>query len=104
MFANNSWGWFNCGGSCSSYGKYDAFSKHYDLVVTGARGAPVGVVFGAGNEQNCIACQDSLPDFPYGTVSGPGATAKNVISVGAVNAPDKSMTTFSAWGPWTTAV
>ncbi|MFH1314748.1 MAG: S8 family serine peptidase [Candidatus Eisenbacteria bacterium] len=40
-----------------------------------------------------------MVDFPYGTVAGPGGTAKNTIVVGASNAIDKSMTWFSSWGP-----
>ena len=35
---------------------------------------------------------------PYGVVAPPG-TAKNVITVGAINSDDGAMTVFSAWGP-----
>jgi hypothetical protein len=97
--SSNSWGWYVCGSQCSYFGTYDDWSKVYDNIVLGSRGAPISVVFGAGNDQDCIECQDSLPDFPYGTVAGPGATAKNTIAVGATNALDKTMTNFSSWGP-----
>ena len=97
--SSNSWGWYVCGSHCSYFGTYDDWSKVYDNIVRGSRGAPINVISGAGNDQDCVECQDSLPDFPYGTVAGPGATAKNTIAVGATNALDKTMTTFSSWGP-----
>jgi hypothetical protein len=99
MSCNNSWGWFVCGYACSKYGDYDAWSRQYDKMVRGAQGAPINVVFGAGNERDCFACEDSLAHFPYGTVSSPGATAKNTIGVGAVNSISRTMTSFSGWGP-----
>ena len=99
ILANNSWGWFLCGGICSQYGSYDPWSKQYDKIVRGIQGAPISVVFGAGNEQNCVECEDSLAHFPYGTISPPGATAKNTIAVGAVHSVTRDMTDFSGWGP-----
>lgn len=97
--SNNSWGWFVCAHHCSSLGSYDTWSKQYDRIVIGKQGAPINVVFSAGNDRECYGCQDSLAHFPYGTVSAPGATAKNAIGVGAVNAISKTMTPFSGWGP-----
>jgi hypothetical protein len=97
--SSNSWGWYLCPYNCSDYGVYDDWSKVYDNIVRGSRGAPISVVFGAGNDQGCLGCQDSIPNFPYGTIPGPGGPAKNTIAVGAVNALDKAMTTFSSWGP-----
>jgi hypothetical protein len=99
ILSNNSWGWYLCGYMCSLYGDYDAWSKQYDRTVRGVQGAPISIVFGAGNDRECFECEDSLAHFPYGTVSPPGATAKNTIGVGAVNALSKTMTTFSGWGP-----
>jgi hypothetical protein len=99
MASSNSWGWFVCGSLCSFFGDYDDFSKRYDRIVRGSQGAAINVVFAAGNDQSCFECQDSLPHFPYGTVSAPGASAKNTIGVGGVNVIDKTMTTFSGWGP-----
>jgi hypothetical protein len=97
--SSNSWGWYLCTYQCSYFGTYDSWSKVYDNIVLGSRGAPISVVFGVGNDQDCLDCQDSIPGFPYGTVPGPGATAKNTIAVGATNALDRTMTTFSSWGP-----
>jgi subtilisin family serine protease len=94
--SNNSWIWGLCSDYCSYYGEYDDWSQEYDRLVRGSQGAPITVVFAAGNDQNCYGCQDSLVDFPYGTVAGPGGTA---IVVGATNAIDKTMTSFSSWGP-----
>ncbi|MFH1681805.1 MAG: S8 family peptidase, partial [Candidatus Eisenbacteria bacterium] len=99
MASSNSWGWFVCGSLCSYYGEYDDHSKQYDRIVRGSQGAPISVVFGSGNEGDCFECEDSLPHFPYGTVSGPGATAKNTIAVGAVHVPDLTTTDFSGRGP-----
>jgi hypothetical protein len=99
MVTTNSWGWFLCGGYCSYFGDYDDYTRQYDRVVIGRQGAPISAVFGAGNERDCPECQDSLPNFPYGTLAGPGGPAKNSIAVGAVHAPDRSMTDFSGWGP-----
>ncbi len=99
MVSSNSWGWFVCGYLCSYFGEYDDFSKQYDRIVCGSQGVPINVVFGAGNERTCVECQDSIPHFPYGTISAPGASAKNTIAVGAVNALDMTMTTMSGWGP-----
>jgi hypothetical protein len=97
--SSNSWGWYVCGSWCSYYGTYDSWSKVYDNIVRGSRGAPISVVFGAANEQDCFECEDSLLHFPYGTIPGPGATSKNTIAVGATYTIDKAMTTFSSWGP-----
>jgi len=97
--SNNSWGWYLCGYLCSALGRYDAWSKQYDKMVRGLQGAPINVVFGAGNEGACFECEDSLAHYPYGTISPPGATAKNTIAVGSVNSIYKTHSDFSGKGP-----
>ncbi len=100
ILSHNSWGWYVCDTtSCDLFGDYDGYSVAYDNLVRGSQGAPITIVFSAGNHQHCFECQDSIPDFPYGTTAGPGATAKNVIAVGATNSISDSMTNFSSWGP-----
>jgi hypothetical protein len=100
ILSHNSWGWYVCGTTtCDQFGDYDGYSVAYDNLVRGSQGAPISIVFGAGNNQDCVECQDSIPDFPYRTTPGPGATAKNVVAVGATNSLTDSMTDFSSWGP-----
>lgn len=97
--SNNSWGWYLCGYLCSALGRYDSWSKQYDKMVRGLQGAPINVVFAAGNDGACVECEDSLAHYPYGTVSPPGGTAKNTIAVGSVNAISKTHSDFSGKGP-----
>src|SRR5439155_678547 len=66
-------------------------------IVTGLYGKPISVVFAAGNLRSMQPIDDCSAG-PYGTI-GPPATAKNVITVGAINSDDQSMTIFSSWGP-----
>jgi hypothetical protein len=54
---------------------------------------PFRIVWAAGNERGNGRCGTT-----YGTIGPPGG-AKNHLSIGAVNANDDSMTTFSGWGP-----
>ncbi|MBN2308298.1 MAG: S8 family serine peptidase, partial [Candidatus Hydrogenedentes bacterium] len=82
--ANNSWG-FNAN-------TYNATVEFFDIAAAGGElGPPLCVVFANGNEQR-------YSDTGFETTGAP-ALAKNVISVGALNANDDSMTAFSSWGP-----
>ncbi|MCP4491460.1 MAG: S8 family serine peptidase, partial [Gammaproteobacteria bacterium] len=98
--SQNSWGfWIDEGlyNNCSFYGDYLTDSKDYDALVKGDYGSPVNVVFSAGNERNDLDC-NIQQNGGYGTIPPPG-TGKNIITVGAVNSDDDSMTYFSSWGP-----
>lgn len=87
--------------NCNLYGDYDGTTRDFDSVVRGtANRAAIPVVFAAGNERDDRDCgMTTVPPFNnYAVVSPPG-TAKNVITVGAINSNDNSMTLFSSWGP-----
>jgi uncharacterized repeat protein (TIGR01451 family) len=100
VVAHNSWGitldaFF---GNCHLLGDYTGDAPNYDRLVTGLYGAPYHVVFAIGNargRRDSTGCPS--PDG-YRTVGVP-ATAKNILTVGAVNSDDNSMTVFSGWGP-----
>ncbi|RJP49241.1 MAG: hypothetical protein C4583_12945 [Anaerolineaceae bacterium] len=104
--SQNSWGYgvdeavYN---NCSTYGDYFSASRDYDRIITGVLypADKINIVFSAGNERNDGDCgmSNTAPYINYGNVTGPGGTAKNVITVGATNSNDDSMTTFSSWGP-----
>ncbi|MDD9979713.1 MAG: S8 family serine peptidase, partial [Boseongicola sp.] len=101
--STNSWG-FRIEGqlnNCNLYGDYPGIARDYDRIVRGdAATRPLPVLFAAGNERNDGDCgMSSQPPFEnYAVVSPPG-TAKNIITVGASNSNDDTMTTFSSWGP-----
>jgi subtilisin family serine protease len=87
--------------NCALYGDYHTDSRMFDLIVTGAHGRRIPVVFSAGNERNDEDCGMET-DPPYGASYAniaPPATAKNVICVGATNSDDNTITLFSSWGP-----
>jgi parallel beta-helix repeat protein len=77
------------------HGDYDSFSQLYDDIVRGYLGRGISIVFAVGNEEDDGDC----PPYPWNQTTGPGGTAKNTISVGAVNSDDLSLTSFSSWGP-----
>ncbi|MBI1935812.1 S8 family serine peptidase, partial [Candidatus Woesearchaeota archaeon] len=85
--SQNSWG------ELSLFNFYVPNSQLYDNIVRGLyENKKITIVFAAGNEQD-----DSPPG--YETIRSPGGTAKNTITVGAVNSNNNSMTLFSSWGP-----
>ncbi len=92
----NSWNFGVDGGSCFLYGDYDYWSPEFDLIVTGAGGRVLNVMFSAANERDDGDCP--LQEGLYGCIPPP-ATAKDVITVGATNSDDDTMTWFSSWGP-----
>lgn len=103
VLSQNSWGFvvseiFN---NCDQFGDYASLAPEYDQITTGLFGAPVSVIFSAGNERNNGECglDQGSPDFLNYRCIGPPSTAKNMIVVGAINSDDSSMTTFSSWGP-----
>jgi subtilisin family serine protease len=102
---NNSWGLDLNLTSCSVLATYNALSaRDFDSVVSGqTNGKPVRripIVFSAGNTRNDGICGLSTAAgfVNYRTITPPG-TAKNVITVGAIDADSNAMTEFSAWGP-----
>ena len=128
VVANNSWGylagwqnnyysdgywvWFggDAGKTDPDFGSYTSLSRNWDRMIfdTG-----LTVVKSAGNDRNdsgasgrahrhygdstALHYDEHAPDGDYGSI-GQIATAKNVITVGAVDKA-RAMTAFSAWGP-----
>ncbi len=90
--ANNSWGFVpDAGEDCQlTYGNYNNLAPDYDQIVTGLYGKRITVTFAAGNKQGACGV--------YDTITPPG-TAKNVITVGATNSNDDTLTAFSSLGP-----
>ena len=80
--STNSWGY------PYSFGNYRTGSVKFDRVVCGIYGRPIPLVFAAGNDG---------PGFE--SIRPDGATAKNTITVGAVNSNDNSIANFSSRGP-----
>ncbi|MCP4757931.1 MAG: S8 family serine peptidase [Planctomycetes bacterium] len=78
---------------CSLHGDYGVTAELLDGIVRGELGTPVTSVWAAGNERAYDTC-----GYDYGTIGQP-ATAKNVISVGAVYSDSNVVTIFSSWGP-----
>lgn len=93
--SQNSWGYVIDNTNCDKYGYYGWDADDYDQIVTGLYSKRIVVVFAAGNERDYSHCAGYKP---YGNIPPPG-TAKNVITVGATNSNDDSMTLFSSWGP-----
>jgi len=88
--SQNSWGYNYISGS--KYGRYDSDTAAIDAIVSGDKGKRISITWAAGNERpDCDAGQ-------YDCIIHT-ATSKNVISVGAINSNDDSMTSFSSWGP-----
>jgi len=93
QISQNSWGYTytNCGADC--FGGYDGPSAELDEVVRGSQGHRILIVWSAGNERPSD-CDGSGVDC----IGIPGA-AKNVLTVGATNSDDDSITSFSSFGP-----
>ncbi len=89
------------GFSCAWHGDYNTTDILIDRMVRGSlpvtQNNPFRIVWAAGNERQSSSC-DSATAFPYYYVAPP-AGAKNHMTIGAVNANDDSMTSFSTWGP-----
>ncbi|MFQ5461077.1 MAG: S8 family serine peptidase [Phycisphaerae bacterium] len=100
--ANNSIGTNTCsnGFPCGITGDYGVTSALIDNIVSGnwSLGVPFRVLWANGNERQCtLTCQTEHINGYHSTA--PPSCAKNHITVGAINANDDSMTTFSSWGP-----
>lgn len=82
---------------CSIQGDYGVTDQLIDSIVRGSLGAPFRVIWANGNERQGSRCDvEGYGDY-YSTA--PPATAKNHITVGALNSNNDSMTSFSSWGP-----
>ncbi len=92
----NSWTWGVSGSSCYLYGDYDSWAPEFDAIVRGSGGRALNVCFAAANERDDGDCP--LTEGGYGCIPPP-STAKNIITVGATNSDDDTMTDFSSWGP-----
>ncbi|MCK4513218.1 S8 family serine peptidase, partial [bacterium] len=75
------------------------WSQNFDKLVRGSQGKKITVVFSAGNDGDCSGCAWAIPDYPYGTIPGPGSTAKNAIVVGSNDADDDDLSYYSSMGP-----
>ncbi|MSR64023.1 MAG: hypothetical protein EXS08_16490 [Planctomycetes bacterium] len=85
------------GFDCAIQGVYGVTDALIDAVVRGSLGSPYRVVWANGNERGGTRC--NVEGFGSYYSVAPPATAKNHITVGALNSNDDSMTTFSSWGP-----
>ncbi len=81
------------GYTCDWEGDYGVTSMLIDAIVRGSLGPPMRVVWANGNERGSGRCGVEFH------TTAPPACAKNIISVGALNSNDDTMTTFSSWGP-----
>jgi hypothetical protein len=95
VIANNSIGTNTApnGFPCEWTGNYGITSSVIDAVVRGALGGNIRIMWANGNERGSSNCGTSF----YSTA--PPATAKNHITVGALNSNDESVTYFTSWGP-----
>ena len=87
--STNSWGFTR---GHRPYGGYREECEALDDVVRGYFGKAIPIMWAAGN---------SRPDGDngeYDSIIQPG-TAKNTITVGAINSDNQLMTLFSSWGP-----
>ncbi|MCD4737580.1 MAG: S8 family serine peptidase, partial [Bacteroidales bacterium] len=89
--SQNSWG-LALSFDDALYGDYNSRASRYDNVVRGVFGRAIPIIFSVGNDQDNVTGS-------YGSITPPGGTAKNTITVGAINSNDDSMTGFSSWGP-----
>ncbi|MCK4528462.1 S8 family serine peptidase, partial [candidate division WOR-3 bacterium] len=96
--STNSWGYGVNNTKCGLLGLYDDFSQNYDDIAHGKLGKEILVIFAAGNEQDKPYCGINARGG-YDSIAGPGATAKNAITVGATYSDTDGMTCFSSWGP-----
>jgi len=93
--ANNSWGegYSEASGTCGRYGTYGTGERDYDRLV---RDKNLTIVFAAGNDRDWTDCT-ILPRAGFYTIGRP-ATAKNIITVGAVE-EKLAAADFSSAGP-----
>ena len=81
------------GFDCDITGDYGVMSSLIDAAVLGSLGGDIVVFWANGNERQTTRCGST-----YSTTAPP-ATAKNHITVGALNANNDTVTSFTSWGP-----
>lgn len=79
-------------------GNYFTECETLDDVIRGSLGKTLTIAWAAGNERSGGPDYCGSLGFTYGTVP-PYGTSKNVITIGAINSDNSSMTSFSSWGP-----
>lgn len=85
------------GFNCAWQGDYGLTASLIDGIVRGSLGPDMRICWAAGNERQGSACDiEGFGD--YYSVAPPGAQ-KNAMAVGALNANDDSVTSFTSWGP-----
>ena len=85
------------GYNCAWQGDYGVTASLIDAIVRGSLGSPMRIVWAGGNERQGSRCNVEGHGQFY-SIAPPGS-AKNHITVGALNSNDDSMTSFSSWGP-----
>ncbi len=107
VISQNSWGYivgYNPGSGVfydnrELFGSYEGEQAIYDDIIRGLYGRRVVICWAAGNDRDdCSPVYGCDSETGYGCIPPPG-TAKNMITVGAINSDDDSMTVFSGWGP-----
>ncbi len=85
--------------NCNAFlGNYFLECGTLDNVIRGGLGKSVSISWSAGNERGSSSSYCGSIGYTWGTVT-PYGTAKNVITVGAINSNNSTMTSFSSWGP-----
>ncbi len=82
---------------CSIQGDYGITDVVIDSIARGSIGPAPIIVWAAGNERQGTRC--NVEGYGSYYSSAPPAGAKNHLCIGAVNANNDSMTSFSSWGP-----
>lgn len=98
--ATNSWGYGATppSGCTNVLGNYFSECATLDNIVRGSAGSPIVILHSAGNDRSQNPDYCGSIGWSFNTV-GALASAKNVITVGAINSDISSMTSFSSWGP-----
>ncbi|MFH0831991.1 MAG: S8 family serine peptidase [archaeon] len=99
--ATNSWGHgIVIGTDCNYSGDYEGVSQLFDEIVLGGLNKSIPIIFSAGNYRvSYDYCGTNPKNFTNYRVLNTPHGAKNIITVGAINSNDDSMTSFSNWGP-----
>ncbi|MDF1545556.1 MAG: S8 family serine peptidase [bacterium] len=101
--ATNSWG-YGVGdpateSNCQAVlGNYFTENTAIDNIVRGGLASPVSIFWSAGNQRGSSSSYCGSIGWTYGTI-GALSTAKNIVTVGAINSNNSTMTSFSSWGP-----
>lgn len=96
LVSQNSWVFGVNSSNCGDYGDYTDLESDLDNISRGDLSKAVTIVNSAGNERNDGDC--NLPNNPYNSTPEP-ATAKNIITVGAIYSDSNDITCFSSFGP-----